>query len=250
MMNYNRVFVRGDTHGYFDWLPDWCEENHTTTNDLLIILGDAGILYYGAKKAREKALKEFISKCPITLLCVRGNHEARPSDYTSICFESWGNDPVIEDGWYFEEEYPNIKYIADGTIFYLNDKKCLAIGGAYSVDKELRLLMGWRWFKDEELTDEEMCNILDKIDHQSFDYVFTHTCPEAWQPTDLFLNCVNQSKVSKRMEQFLTTVSEIIDFKHWYFGHFHADRPNMAIDKTHNGQGDVSMLFNNIERIL
>ena len=86
-MNYNRVFVRGDTHGYFDWLPDWCEENHTTTNDLLIILGDAGILYYGAKKAREKALKEFISKCPITLLCVRGNHEARPSDYTSTCFE-------------------------------------------------------------------------------------------------------------------------------------------------------------------
>ena len=42
-MDYNRVFVRGDTHGYFDWLPDWCKENHTTTNDLLIILGDAGI---------------------------------------------------------------------------------------------------------------------------------------------------------------------------------------------------------------
>ena len=249
-MNYNRVFIRGDAHGDFSWLPAWCEENHTAKDDALIILGDAGIMYYGPTSDKERMLKKFIAKQPITLLCVRGNHEARPSDYTSICYEFLGTDPIVQDVWYFEPEYPNIKYIADGTIFYLNDKKCLAIGGAYSIDKEYRLLMGWRWFANEELTDEEMCNILDKIDHQYFDYVFTHTCPEDWQPTDLFLSGINQSKVSKRMEQFLTTVSEIIDFKHWYFGHFHADRPNMTIDKTHSGQGDVSMLFNNIERIL
>lgn len=249
-MKCNRVFVRGDTHGYFDWLPQWCEENHTTKNDILIILGDAGIMYYGPKKTREKYLKEFISKCPITLMCVRGNHEERPANYSSTCFEIWNIDPVVEDGCYFEPDYPNIKYIADGSIFYLNDKRCLAIGGAYSIDKEYRLLMGWRWFADEELTDEEMCNILDKIDHQSFDYVFTHTCPEAWQPTDLFINSIDQSKVSKRMEQFLTTVSEIINFKHWYFGHFHAHRLNMDIQKTHEGQGDVSMLFDHTERLL
>ena len=249
-MNYNRVFVRGDTHGYFDWLPAWCEENHTTKNDALIILGDAGIMYYGPTSDKERMLKKFIAKQPITLLCVRGNHEARPSDYTSICYEFLGTDPIVQDVWYFEPEYPNIKYIADGTIFYLNDKKCLAIGGAYSIDKEYRLLMGWRWFANEELTDEEMDDILDKIDHQSFDYVFTHTCPEAWQPTDLFLNCVNQSKVSKRMEQFLTTVSEIIDFKHWYFGHFHDDRENIDYSRTHSGQGNVSMLFNKIVRVM
>lgn len=249
-MNYNRVFVRGDTHGYFDWLPDWCEENHTTKNDALIILGDAGILYYGPTKNKEHMIKELIANQPITLLCVRGNHEARPSNYITTCFEVWEDDPIIPTGVYFEPDYPNIRYFADGSTPLINNRRFLIIGGAYSVDKEYRQLMGWRWFADEELTDEEMCNILDKIDHQSFDYVLTHTCPEDWQPTDLFLNCVNQSKVSKRMEQFLTTVSEIIDFKHWYFGHFHADRPNMTIDKTHNGQGDVSMLFNNIERIL
>ena len=95
-----------------------------------------------------------------------------------------------------------------------------------------------------------MDDILDKIDHQSFDYVFTHTCPEDWQPTDLFLSGINQSKVSKRMEQFLTTVSEIIDFKHWYFGHFHDDRENIDYNRTHGGQGNVSMLFNKIVRVM
>lgn len=249
-MDFKRVWITGDTHGNFSWLPDWCKKHDTTRQDALIILGDAGIMYYGQKKAREIMLKEFIAKQPITLLCVRGNHEARPANYTSTCFEIWGDDPVVEDGWYFEFEYPNIKYLADGTIFDLNGKRCLAIGGAYSIDKEYRLLMGWRWFADEELTDEEMCNILDKIDHQSFDYVFTHTCPEAWQPTDLFINSIDQSKISKRMEQFLTTVSEIINFKHWYFGHFHAHRLNMDIQKTHEGQGDVSMLFDHTERLL
>ena len=102
----------------------------------------------------------------------------------------------------------------------------------------------------ERTIKEEMDDILDKIGHQSFDYVFTHTCPEDWQPTDLFLSGINQSKVSKRMEQFLTTVSGIIDFKHWYFGHFHDDRENIDYNPTHSGQGNVSMLFNKIVRIM
>ena len=55
-MQFNRVFITGDTHGDFDWLADWCEEKQSTVCDAIIILGDAGILYYGAKSEREKAL--------------------------------------------------------------------------------------------------------------------------------------------------------------------------------------------------
>ena len=104
-MNYNRVFIRGDTHGDFSWLPAWCIENHTTIDDTLIILGDAGIMYYGPTSDRERMLKEFITKQPITLLCVRGNHEARPANYTSTYFEIWYDDPIVPTGVYFEPEY-------------------------------------------------------------------------------------------------------------------------------------------------
>ena len=249
-MLFNRVWITGDTHGNFEWLEYWCQDHQTSKeNDLLIILGDAGLMYYGQGKWREESLKQFVNNCPITILCVRGNHEARPANYTNTCFTIMEEDPIVPSGYYFEPDYPDIWYAADGSTFNINGKRCLFIGGAYSIDKEYRQMMGWRWFADEELTDEEMNNILDKIDHQHFYYVFTHTCPEAWQPTDLFLSFVDQSKVSKRMERFLTTVADIIDFDHWYFGHFHAHRPEITIDKTHPGQGDVSMLFNHVERL-
>ena len=43
--NINRIFVRGDTHGNYDWLKEWCYDNNTTTNDILIILGDNGLRF-------------------------------------------------------------------------------------------------------------------------------------------------------------------------------------------------------------
>ena len=251
MMKYKRVWITGDTHGDFDWLSSWCHQEQTNKDeDLLIILGDAGIMYYGQYREREENLKSIIQKCPITLLCVRGNHDARPSSYENIQFVELESDPCVPNGYYYESDYPNIWYVADGSMININNKHCLFIGGAYSVDKEYRQMMGWRWFKDEELTREEQMDILDKVDHHWFDYVFTHTCPYDWMPRDLFMKSIDQSKVSNDMEHFLTTVSEIIDFDTWYFGHYHADRHNIEINRTHSGQGRVHMLYGAIERLM
>ena len=59
--------------------------------------------------------------------------------------KEWNNGTV----WY-EEEFPNILFAQDGEIYTINGKECLVIGGAYSVDKEYRLMNGWSWFKDEQ----------------------------------------------------------------------------------------------------
>lgn len=250
-LNYKRVWITGDQHGDFRWLADWCKANDTDPNeDLLITLGDAGFMYYGPTNRREKHIKEEVGKCPITILNVRGNHEARPEDYENIEFIELESDPIVPSGYYFEPEYPNILYAADGSTFDINDKRCLFIGGAFSVDKEWRLLMNWRWFENEELTTSECLNILDKIDHKTFDFVFTHTCPFDWMPTDLFMNNIDQSKVSNHMEHFLTTVSQIIDFKEWWFGHFHDDRVDMDVPIDHPGQGKVSMLYREVRPLL
>ena len=48
-----RLFARGDAHSNFDFLPYFCEEYQTDYNDILRILGDAGILYYGENNPRE-----------------------------------------------------------------------------------------------------------------------------------------------------------------------------------------------------
>lgn len=44
------IYITGDTHGDFSRINDFCFKNKTTTDDIMIILGDAGINYYGAKR--------------------------------------------------------------------------------------------------------------------------------------------------------------------------------------------------------
>lgn len=242
-MNFNRIFVVGDPHGNFDWLANWCRDNNTTVSDALIVLGDSGILYYGAKKWREKHIKDTIAACPITLLVIRGNHDRRP-EHDNMEFVVLEEDPIVPGGYWYDPDYPTIWHIADGSCLDLNGKLCLFIGGAYSVDKEYRKTMGWQWFEDEELSREEQLNILDKLSgsgyHPYFDFVFTHTCPEEVIPTDLFLCLIDQTKVSRSMEKFFTEVSHYITFDKWYFGHYHSDR--------HINE-HFTMLYNQVEQI-
>ena len=40
------IYITGDTHREFDRIRYFCEKNKTTKNDIIIILGDAGINYY------------------------------------------------------------------------------------------------------------------------------------------------------------------------------------------------------------
>lgn len=43
-------YITGDTHRDFERIILFCLENKTTRDDVLIILGDAGINYYGGIK--------------------------------------------------------------------------------------------------------------------------------------------------------------------------------------------------------
>ena len=241
----NQIYVTGDTHGVFDWLPEWCEDNHTTKDDKLIILGDAGILFYGAKNKKEIRTKELISSCPITLWCVRGNHEARPQSRQGMKHIKIGEGK--RDIMFYEPSYPTIYYAQDGAVMTLeNGKRFLFIGGAYSIDKDYRLIMKWPWFEDEELSYREMTEILDKVSGQSFDCVFTHTCPLSWQPYDKMIPGLDRSKISQRMEVFLENISNSISFRHWFFGHYHGNRTMKALGEKN---AEVYMLFERIINI-
>ena len=52
------VFLTGDTHGEFGRIEEFCAECGTSTDDVMVILGDAGINFYRDK--RDDELKEFI----------------------------------------------------------------------------------------------------------------------------------------------------------------------------------------------
>lgn len=239
------IYVTGDPHGDFRYIKKFCEEKKTKKQDVLIVLGDAGINYFF--NHRDKNTKDFISKLPITLFMIRGNHEERPENVMQENPNDWDIGTFFENKVIFEKAYPNIKYPVDGQSYYITnvaegeeydaDEACyeyheyhaLVIGGAYSVDKNYRLMRGWSWFPAEQLDEKEREEILDYCDwlmdnDQKVDCVLSHTCPVSWEPTDLFLPSVNQKEVDKSTEIFLEDVLNRIHPTAWLFGHYHDDR--------------------------
>ena len=178
------------------------------------------IMPYGRTNAEAG---EYLKKFKIKIFCVRGNHEERPEN-----IDSYKEINMFDGKVYIEKNYPNLIFAKDGEIYNIDGKSFLVIGGAYSIDKNYRLLYGYKWFKDEQLTDIEMKNILEKIKGKHFDIVLTHTCPYKYEPTETFLNDIDQTKVDKTMEHFLDKVEESISYNKWYCGHYHIEK---KIDK-------------------
>lgn len=249
--------VTGDTHGGMSTItrvgniarnmPE-CKPEETG----IIILGDAGLNFYLNKT--DKKYKKMLNNMGYHIYCVRGNHEQRPELIAGMHLE---NDFQVGNMTWMEEEFPNIRYFADGGNYIIGGHPTLVIGGAYSVDKYWRLIRaGYSkndgniadpkkcgWFKDECLTQEEMVAIYEGNKGKKFDLVLTHTCPFEWEPTDLFLGCIDQTTVNTDMEVWMDFFKDYIDWNVWLFGHFHADR----IERPHVQQ--FYMDYENLDAI-
>ena len=228
------IYITGDIHRDFSRIYKLKKDS----DNMLIVLGDVGINYY--LNEEDKNCKEHLKKLKLKLFCVRGNHEERPeniSTYKEV--EMFGGKVFIE------EEYPNLVFAKDGETYNIDGKKILVIGGAYSVDKQYRLLHGYKWFKDEQLTKEEMDTILEKVKGKHFDIVLTHTCPYKYEPREVFMQGLDQSKVDKSMEHFLDEIEENISYDKWYCGHYHTEK---QVDKLEFMFGRIK-IFNKDEYV-
>ena len=232
------LIFTGDTHGGMATVSriDNIKRNipeYKPEETIIVILGDAGLNFW--LNNTDKKYKKLLNSMNYHIYCVRGNHEQRPELIKSMILV---NDENVNNVVYMEEAFPNIRYFVDGKIYNLLGYKCLVVGGAYSIDKWYRLARaGYSkneaetadpkkcgWFKDECLTDAEMAAIMEKVKGESVDFVLSHTCPLSWEPTDLFLNGIDQSTVDKSMEVWLDELKDNIKWKYYLFGHYHADR--------------------------
>ena len=220
------IYITGDTHRDFSRL-DKMEFNK---DDLLIILGDAGINY--CLNEEDNKFKKYLKKYNVKMFCIRGNHEERPENISTYKEINMFGGKV-----YIEEDYPNLIFAKDGEEYNIDGKSVLVIGGAYSVDKEYRIIRGYKWFRDEQLTKEEMDTIYNRVKEKHFDIVLTHTCPYKYEPVEVFLSGIDQSKVDKSMEHFLDKIEDSIKYDKWYCGHYHTEK---GIEK-------IEFMFENIK---
>jgi len=226
------TYITGDTHGSFSRIKAFCEEYGTTAEDVMIILGDAGINYF--RGAKDSKLKYTLTKLPITLLCIHGNHEIRPHRIPSYDKIQWNGGMV-----YHENLYPNILFAVDGEIYNLDGLRCIAIGGAYSIDKNYRIMMGYGWWEDEQPSEEIMQKTEKILTEHSVDTILSHTCPLKYEPLEVFLSGVDQSKVDKSTEEWLDKIEESTRYQRWYCGHYHISK---RIDKMQFMFEDIDIL--------
>lgn len=227
------IYVTGDTHGQFERIQEFCKEVTTSKDDIIIILGDAGINFYGIS---DRSRKRQLQKLPITLFCIHGNHEQRPETIKSYRLDDFHGGKV-----YVEDEFPDIKFAKDGQIYNFNEKEYIVIGGAYSVDKFYRLARGVNWFPDEQPSDKIKAEVESVLaDHNWQVYgVLSHTCPLKYEPVEVFLPMIDQSTVDKTTEEWLDGIEDKLDYEKWYCGHYHTEK---KIDKMRFMFNDIDVL--------
>ena len=105
------IYITGDTHGSFERVENFCQRFNTKNDDIMIILGDAGINFSGPRYDRLK--KRQLEELPITIFAIHGNHEQRPFTIESYKEQVWNGGMV-----YYEEEFPSILFAKDGEVSY------------------------------------------------------------------------------------------------------------------------------------
>ena len=213
------IYITGDTHRDFGRIERFCARMDTSIEDILIILGDAGINYYGGKRDRD--LKHQLAKLPLTLFSIHGNHEQRPASIHSYHTMLWNEGEV-----YVEDDYPNLLFAVDGSYYSFDGVQTFTVGGAYSVDKYYRLANGWGWWPPGRLPRQDLHG--PRPVRRSRGHPLPGATPLRYEPVEVFMSCVDQSRVDKSTEEWLGTIERRLQYKRWYCGHYHTEK---AIDR-------------------
>lgn len=229
------IHITGDTHGHFDRLTPTLTpgEDKWTTQDYLIILGDCGLIMYHKLEIFMKEIEEekrnvsFLQSKPYSILFLQGNHE--------------NMDRLME---YPEEERfggtvrrigTNIFFLQNG-LFTIDNRKFFVFGGAHSQDKAWRLnhdrmilahypdcpYQHLSWWPEELPGDQDYKRGIDSLlsADKSVDYVLTHTAPR-----ELIMRMGHSPDPHDlQLVSFLDWLWYEVEFKHWFFGHWHIDK--------------------------
>lgn len=208
-----RVFFTGDLHGDITKLIRFIERFNLTSEDSIIVLGDAGLLWRNDKKDFKITLKNWeLCSNGVHLYFIDGNHEN---------FKLLNHLPIDENNMGIVSE--TIHYLRRGQIYVFNNKKVLVCGGADSIDR-FRRTEGLTWWADEAISEET----IDGIPAGHYDYVLTHCCPRSVFENNrvylITLSNIDQDYVEHQSEDRLEKLKNKITFDHFYFGHYHIDK--------------------------
>ena len=199
------VFV-GDTHARFGHLNQFIADHHP---DNVFVCGDFGYWNEQSFGGPDYNMWDRLQPNNTKVYFCDGNHE----DFNLLCQleQQHGTEHPIE-------VKQNVYYCPRGSTLTLDDgTKILFFGGAYSIDKHLRI-KDVNWFEQEQATFEQ----LERVKNTDVDVVVSHTCPKRLI-SDVALRCsIPLTKITQcQTETVLDKLFDIVKPKEWYFGHWH-----------------------------
>lgn len=234
-----RIFVAGDTHANTSFLCDYLYPQAANVGATAIVqLGDfgywehesLGVSFLDAVAAEAK-------RFDIPLYFLHGNH-----DKWSLLMQKYGDKRTV-DG--FIRVRPRVNFIPQGYAWTWAGTRFRAFGGAYSIDKKIRLgyeaqryrqaweremhrrmvglehhdlpsTAGTLWFPEEQMTDDEFAALM-AADSGPKDIIFSHDKPRS---TDCGLPLKDEPECwpnQDRLQRALLTHQP----KLWMHGHLH-----------------------------
>lgn len=214
-------YITGDTHGDYDIhkLSNTALNRNNitfTSEDYLIICGDFGLVWDNSSE--ENYWLDWINKKPCTTLFIDGNHENH-----NLLNQM---QPVPWNGGFVHQIRPKVLHLMRGQVFNVDGTTFFTMGGADSIDKQYRVPYK-SWWPEEMPSNEEYATAIANLEKSNFsvDYILTHTAP-----TSIVNQLIPEIKPPDKLTNYLENVKETVDYKHWYFGHFHVDED---IDNKH-----------------
>lgn len=228
------IYITGDTHqlNNIEKIKNFILKNKVSKEDYLIIVGDVCCPEFCQDIPYGKVYNFWID-IPMQILFIDGNHEN---------FQSLNKLPIEEwNGGNIHRLAPNIIHLMRGQVFTIEEKKFFTMGGAISPDRMKRFL-GIDYFEEEDCSYNETKIALDNLEkhNNQVDYILTHTIGDDFFRKNMLTYFHFYIEYSGAINRFLDYIDDVVDYKHWYFGHFHKD---IVLDNKH------TLIFNFIKKI-
>lgn len=209
-----KIGITGDMHGDPYFTQTYNARKMGLTH--LIVCGDFGYIWDGT--AKEQRRLNYLSKIGVTILFIDGNHE------NFNLLNQYPEETLF--GGRVHKIRDNIFHLMRGEVYEIEGKKFFTFGGAKSTDLVYYTMYGKRkerkegkdWWKEELPSNEEIQNANENLAKHGckVDYIITHTC------FPLAIDLINGDTNRKDdVSEYLNFIRHTVEYKEWYFGHFH-----------------------------